>query len=89
MKLNIDGKTEIGSYTGSFVSVCLLIVLFFYGLKRFQTWVYVTNPSVELATYQNFYEPKYEVNLTDIGFKIAFGVNDYKSGKPLDDPNFV
>jgi len=29
------------------------------------------------------------VNLTSIGFKIAFGVNDYYTGKPLDDPNFV
>jgi hypothetical protein len=31
----------------------------------------------------------YKVNLTDIGFKIAFGVNDYSTGVPLDDPNFV
>jgi hypothetical protein len=29
------------------------------------------------------------VNLTDINFKLAFGVNDYNTGKSLDDPNFV
>jgi hypothetical protein len=56
-----------------------------YGVKKFQTWIYVTNPSVELAVFEDFYETMYEVNLTDIGFKFAFGVNDYKTGQPLDD----
>jgi hypothetical protein len=27
--------------------------------------------------------------LNDIGFKIAFGVNDYGTGQALDDPNYV
>jgi len=29
------------------------------------------------------------VNLTDMGFNIAFGVNDYTTGQPFDDPNYV
>ena len=29
------------------------------------------------------------MNLTDNGFKIAFGVNDYTNGWPLDDPDYV
>jgi hypothetical protein len=32
---------------------------------------------------------KEELNLTDIGFKIAFGVVDYKTWEIKDDPNFV
>lgn len=37
----------------------------------------------------NYFERSYEVNLNEIGFKLAFGVNDFATGKPLDDPNFV
>jgi len=39
--------------------------------------------------FKNYFLKSHEVNLTDLGFKIAFGVNDYATGKPLDDPNFV
>ena len=30
-----------------------------------------------------------KVNMTDRGFKIAFGVNDFKSFESLDDPAYV
>jgi hypothetical protein len=51
--------------------------------------IYFQNPTINQATIQNQYDKDYKVNLTDIGFKIAFGVNDYTHGNPLDDPDYV
>lgn len=51
--------------------------------------IYFQNPTINQATIQNQYDKDFQVNLTDLGFKIAFGVNDYSHGTPLDNPDYV
>jgi hypothetical protein len=47
------------------------------------------NPDIFVSEFSNHYNTKHSVELANIGYKIAFGVNDYRTGKPYDDPNFV
>jgi hypothetical protein len=35
------------------------------------------------------YSASDEVNLNEIGFKLAFGVIEFYTGKPLNDPDYV
>ncbi len=51
--------------------------------------IYFQNPQIGQAVLKTYFDIDYKVNLTDLGFKIAFSVNDYKNGSVLDDPNYV
>ena len=47
------------------------------------------NPDIFISEITNFFSKEEMVNLNDLGFKIAFGINDYRDGSPKADPNFV
>lgn len=51
--------------------------------------LFYENPDIYVANFSNWFDASHEVHLHEIGFKIAFGVNDYRNGVPYDDPNFV
>ena len=87
--LNVNGRSEISSIPGTVVTLILFIVLTSYALKKGQIFLFKENPTIQEATYSNYYDKDYQVSLKELGFKIAFGVNDYKTGEPLDDPNYV
>lgn len=89
VKLNVNGSTEISSWPGSILSILLFLLLAAYTYQRFMKLILRENPDIQIATISNFYDKDYTVNLSEIGFKLAFGVNDYKDGKPYDDPNYV
>ena len=42
-----------------------------------------------VSKFKDYYDSSFQVNLTDIGVKFAFGVVDFDTGKSLEDPNFV
>lgn len=89
LRLNINGQESISSGLGVFVSVVLFVTWLIYSIQKFQILVTRTNPNVTVAEMYNYFERSYEVDLNDIGFNLAFGVNDFATGKPLDDPNYV
>ncbi len=89
LRLNINGKESISSGLGVTVSTILFITWFIYSLQKFQILISRTNPTVTVAEMFNYFERSYEVDLNEIGFNLAFGVNDFATGKPLDDPNYV
>ena len=89
IQLNINGRTTISSWPGVFTTLILILILVFYALQKGQIMLYKENPDIYVATFENFFEPSYEFKLEENGFKIAFGVNDYRTGQPYDDPNFV
>ena len=38
---------------------------------------------------RDYYSKNYKVNVTNLGFKIAWGVMDYQKGTVLDNPEYV
>lgn len=38
---------------------------------------------------RDYYSKNYQVNVTNLGFKIAWGVMDYQKGTVLDNPEYV
>ena len=38
---------------------------------------------------RDYFSKNERVNVTDLGFKIAWGVMDYQKGTPLDNPEYV
>ena len=85
----MNGRSEISSIPGTIVTMMLFFVLVSYAFKKGQIFLFKENPTIQEATFSNYYDKNYQVNLKDLGFKIAFGVNDYKTGEPYDDPNYV
>jgi hypothetical protein len=41
------------------------------------------------ALLQNKFDENFQVNMTQLGFKIAFGVNDYTFRTAFDNPDYV
>ena len=87
---NLDGETSIKSAPGITVSLLLLFVLLAYGISRLNALILRANPQITVSTLQQYYDSSYIVNFDDIGFKVAFAVEQYddnRAGK--DDPNYV
>ena len=87
--LNISGKSSIPSYPGTITTICLLAVLAVYGVLKMQMLINFENPSINQATMRDYFSKDKNVNLTEIGFKIAWSVMDYGKGFHLDDPEYV
>lgn len=80
VSLNVNGRSEISSLPGTLLTFFLFAVLITYAFKKGQIWLFKENPSIQIATFSNYYDKDYKVSLKELGFNIAFGVNDYKTG---------
>ena len=89
IELNVNGHKSISSLPGTITTFTLMAILLLYAIIKFQMLIYFQNPQIGQAVLKTYFDIDYKVNLTDLGFKIAFGVNDYKNGSVLDDPNYV
>ena len=87
--LNVSGKTTIPSYPGTITTIILLGVLAVYAGIKMQTLIYFENPTINQATMRDYFSKNKHINLTEIGFKIAWSVMDYGKGFLLDDPEYV
>ena len=87
--MNVNGQTEFSSWPGALMTIFLYLTLAAYAYQRFNKLIFRENPDIQTAVLENEFDKDYTVTLNDIDFKIAFGVNDYKNGKPYDDPNYV
>ena len=89
VSLNLNGKTSIPSYPGTFTTIILLTVLAVYAGIKMQMLIYFENTTINQATMRDYFSKDKIVNLTDIGFKIAWSAMDYKHGFHLDNPEYV
>ena len=71
------------------VTILLFLTWLVYSIQRFQIFYFRSNPNVNVSSQMNYFDRSYEVDYKDIGFKLAFSVNDFATGVALDDPNFV
>ena len=89
VKFNYNGKETIKSLPGSVVSIFLYFVLLAFIVQRLQQLITYNNPVISQALLTNIYDASHQFDLTENGFKIAFGVNNFRTAAPLDDPNIV
>lgn len=61
-----------------------------YGAARFNVLISRSNPSITQTILTDYFDSKKIVSFDEIGFKVAFAVEQYDdSRKGKDDPNFV
>lgn len=60
-----------------------------FSVQRGQELFNRNNPIISMATQTDFYDASHKYDLTKNGFKLAFGVNEFRTSMPLDDPNHV
>lgn len=65
------------------------IVLTIYGVQKFRQWVLISDPQIYISTFTNEFDYQHVVNLTELDVKFAFGVQQYGTNIPIDDPNYV
>lgn len=87
---NLAGQQSVKSIPGLFVSVVLLSVLFLYGYVRFEYLIYRKNPLITRSELFDFFDSSEVVNFDEIGFKVAFAVEQYDANREAKhDPNYV
>ena len=90
VSLNLDGKTEVKSIAGIIASSLIIFMLIAYGASRFNVLISSSNPTITQTTLMEYFDSKKIVKFDEIGFKVAFAVEQYDdSRKGKDDPNFV
>jgi hypothetical protein len=89
LRLNFNGQDSIPSGLGVITTVVLFLIWLVYSIQKLQILFLHKNPSITVATTNDYFDRSYQVDFNKVGFKIAFGVNDFATGKPLDDPNYV
>ena len=61
-----------------------------YGVSRLNALILRANPQITVSTLQQYYDSSYIVKFDDIGFKVAFAVEQYDANRAgKDDPNYV
>lgn len=89
VKFNYGGKSQIKSIPGAMLSIILLLVIGAFAFQRFQELIYHSNPVISVARVVDAFDASHKVNMTENGFRMAFGVNNFKDNAPLDDPAYV
>lgn len=89
MRFNYGGHNQIKSVPGAIVSLFLGIVLLAFAGQRLTELINHSNPIISVARVQDAHDASFKYNLSNHGFKIAFGVNDFRTFESLDDPGYV
>ena len=69
--------------------MALLTLFFAYALIKFEALVYHGNPNISTALYENEFPSQLKVKYDDIGFKIAFGIENFFNRENLANPDYV
>ena len=87
---NLRGNESVGTLFGSFLSICLIILIFLYGLIKFDKLVERLDPTIfSIEQPQQFHDQVKSVNLKKAGLKFAFTVENVAGNKTLLDPRYV
>lgn len=89
VKLKFNGNSSLPTYPGLLVSLLTFLILIVYGQQKFTKWLRQKQPMINTYDAVNHFDSKHEVDLNQLGFKLAFGVVDYRTGSPLQDESFV
>ena len=87
---NLDGNRTITTIPGLLLTTVLITTIVLYGTIRLMALLNRANPLVTKSELEGYFDSSEVVHFDDIGFKVAFAVEQYdetRSGK--DDPNYV
>jgi hypothetical protein len=67
----------------------LFLVLSIYATRKFEVWLYREDPLVTQYVEPNGISAQEFIDFQQTGLMLAFGVVNYYTNEPLDDPNFI
>lgn len=86
---NIKGQTQFTTITGGILTCMLLTIFSGYALLKLTHLKNKHNPRIGELTEHNFYDYTTQIDLSEIGFKMAFTVEGYLDSKIKDNPKYV
>lgn len=89
VNFNVAGKQKITTTPGVIMTIAMMILMIAYFSNQFQVFFYKRRPMITQTAISQFYDSKFNVNLKEIDFKVAWAVESYVNGSALDDPNYV
>ena len=75
--LNIKGETDVKTFSGGVLTAVIMTIILFYALDNFISLVEKDNPIIQEVEIPNYFSLSYKKNLTKLGSKIAFTLEDY------------
>lgn len=89
LKFNIAGKQNVPSGGGLALTILMFMIVIAFASSKLQILINKLNPNITQVTMLNFFDSKYTVNLDDLDFKFAWGVESTYGDKPLQDTNYI
>ena len=71
------------------MTAVILMIILFYGLDKFISLIEKENPFVSRIEIPEFFSLSYEKNLTKLGSKIAFTLEEYFTHEAKLDPRYI
>ena len=86
VRLNFNKESKFSTCAGLIMTVLCYCVVGVYAIQRLQVLIYRQEPTIVTNEVLSAYTADELLNLNENGFKLAFGVMDYKTGLDLGDP---
>ena len=83
LKMNIGGKRNVPSVGGLALTLVMFVIVIAFGSKKLQVLINKQNPSITQVTMLNYFDSKYTIDLDELDFKFAWGVESAYGDKPL------
>ena len=71
------------------MTAIILMIILFYGLENFISLIKREKPFVQEIEIPNYFSLDYKQNLTKLGSKIAFTLEDYFTDEAKLDPRYI
>ena len=87
--VNFNRKSAIPTAPGVIITFILYLTVLMYAFQKANQLLYRKGPTITPELSKNFYSSKDEINLDEVGFKLAFGVMDYSDRSIANNDSFV
>ena len=86
---NMKGETRVNTLYGGVIIVVILSLTLAYAILKGIHLLHRTNPTINTYSIPSHFDISRTVNLSNIGFRVAFSFRGSKSHLLLDDPHYV
>ena len=84
---NLQGKSNVNTIVGAITSIFIISMTFMFALIKFDHMMQKRGPSILQNTDK--VEDDVFVDISSDDFMLATGLENYKTGKPLNDPRYI
>lgn len=90
-QFNINGETHVNTFCGGVVTFLILMAALAYAANNAIELVDPVSPQINKGVVAKYFSNTREeaTLLRESNFKLAFTLNDYYSGEPINDPRYI